>query len=231
MLQSFKKFGLIALCISFLTSCITIEEDYDFKEDGSGKMSLKMDITQLLALMEIMNEGVDMEENENEENTNFRAEMQTLFSEQLKQLESISGVKDSKLWMNSDSSVFSLSYSFDNIKTLNKAYNTLMNGAENNEASQFSASKKNFKRNGDKAAIPGQGEISEDEKDMLTMLLSDSFKYNISYAFPTAIKVKQGSHGGLTKDSKIFTQNLEADDFLNNAESRDVHFKTKFKWK
>lgn len=190
-----------------------------------------MDITQLLALMEIMNEGVDTEESEEEDNTNFRAEMHTLFSEQLKQLETISGVKDTKMWMNSDSSVFSLSCSFDNIKTLNKAYNLLMSGAENNEANQFSASKKNFKRLGDKAAIPGQGEIGEGEKDMLTMLLSDSFKYTISYAFPTAIKVKQGSHGGLTKDSKIFTQNLEADDFLNDSEARQVHFKTRFKWK
>lgn len=191
-----------------------------------------MDITQLLSLMDIVNGSSEEEdESEGEENTNFRAEMYTLFNEQLKQIESMTGVKDSKLWMNADSSVFSLSYSFDNINTLNKVYNVLMNGTENDQASQFTASKKNFKRMGDEASIPGQGEVSEEEKDMLAMLLSDTFKYTISYAFPTAIKVKQGGHGGLTKDSKIFTQNLDAEDFLNDPEARQVHFKTKFKWK
>ena len=233
MTQLLKKFALIVVIINLLTACITIEEDYDFNADGSGKMSLKMDITQLLAMMDLLNDSEDEEEEteEEEENTNFRVEMYTLFSEQLKQIESISGVKDTKLWMNADSSVFSLSYSFDNLKTLNRAYQVLMTGGEDAASNEFVASKKNFKRVGDKASIPGQGEISEEEKEMVSLLLSDSFKYSISYAFPTAIKVKQGGHGGLTKDSKIFTQNLDAKDFLNDAEARQVHFKTKFKWK
>ena len=105
MTQLLKKFALIVVIINLLTACITIEEDYDFNADGSGKMSLKMDITQLLAMMDLLNDSEDEEEEteEEEENTNFRVEMYTLFSEQLKQIESISGVKDTKLWMNADS--------------------------------------------------------------------------------------------------------------------------------
>jgi hypothetical protein len=165
------------LCITvFATSCLTIEENYTFKKDGSGSMEYIVDLSEMADLMKGLPGG---SEGKDDGATGMD------LKDNLTKLKALPGIRKVKLKKEKDGFVQRLSFRFTDVTALNRALNTLMpdsTGAAHDffrwEGDVLVRTNNHHARElgGDMGGEPG------DSTDMTMMLQSMHYKYSFKFA-------------------------------------------------
>ncbi len=182
------RIGLLVLTLFIgLTGCITIEEQYAFKKNGSGTMTYVLDMSEMGEMMKSFNDGKEKED-DGTGDMNI-----TGHADALKTISGISKVKlDTKTkW------VQKLSFTFADIGALNRALNTLMPDSARPDHEFFKWENgtlvrrtNNFVHNmssamASEAATEEDGEVGEESGfDMSSMLGMMKYKYSFKFQQP-----------------------------------------------
>lgn len=133
-------FALVSVGLLLIAnSCITVEETYTFKKNGSGSMTYKIDMGKM---MEQMAGLMDMSQMDGGNPLGNSANFDQ-FVPKLKALKGISGVKatqDNKKY------IYAVSFKFKNIDALNDAMNVLTLDKQRGDSEYFTFFKKNGKQ-------------------------------------------------------------------------------------
>ena len=183
------KHIIAILGIIALTGCITIEENYTFKKNGSGTMEYVIDLSELGDMMKTLNSAGEGEAKSD-------GDMGTMdMNDEVAALKSIPGIGKVKLNTKKDW-VQRLSFSFKDVTALNAALNVLMPDStgvsypffrwegstlvrtNNRHAYEIGAG---MAKGGDEADGSEEG---DDGLDMSTMLESMKYKYSFKFAKP-----------------------------------------------
>lgn len=106
---------IITLLISLtLVSCITFEENYYLKKDGSGSFEFKVDMSQLVGMMKAF-EGMDQGGDE-------KATEAIDFNKEVDKLKAIKGITNVQVLEDEEKGLFSMSFDFKDYEALNKAH-------------------------------------------------------------------------------------------------------------
>lgn len=186
------KFATAILMIA-LTGCLTIEENYTFKKNGSGSMEYVVDMSEM---GELMNSIAEM--NKTEDGSAMPTDLGTLdMKEELAALKKISGIKGVKLdqkkkW------VQRVNFKFKDITALNAALNVLMPDSSGQPHEFFRWEDNTLVRTNNRHAYEvGAGmakdETSEDpetadgEEGMDMGAFLDAMKYRYSFKFANEV--------------------------------------------
>lgn len=229
MLASFvrTRHALLLGGLLLLTGCLTIEEHYSFKKDGSGSMEYVVDLSEMGSLMEgfaEMGEG-----GKDGKDGGMGAMEMGPQVEALKALPGISKVKlnDKKKW------VQRISFSFKDVSALNSALNELMRDSSGTKHEFFRWEGNTLVRTNNRHAYElgssmAKGEDDtepvegEEGLDMSAMLETMKYKYSFKFARPIAsssvadgvAKVEVGSKElQLDTDFAVIGRNPQAMDF------------------
>ncbi len=191
-----RLIGLFLLLIAF-TGCITIEENYTFKKNGSGTMEYVVDMSQIgemLKAFEDMGDGKGKEDKDAGLN-------QLDMKEQVSALKNVPGIKKVKL-NNKDKYVQRVSFAFADLNALNAALNVLMEDSTDTQHTFFQWEGNTLvRRSNGHARDIGLGMGNEDPSDTtdMTELLS-SMKYKYRFTFQEPIANTEVA-GGMAKES------------------------------
>lgn len=219
MITLFRKNLLAALAgLLLFTGCITIEENYTFKKDGSGTMEYVVDMSELGELMKSFGgEGGDMGDMGNMDMSSEIAA--------LKGIQGISKVKldGKKQW------VQRISFAFKDVDALNRALNTLMPDSSGTDFAFFRWEGNTLVRSNNGHARElgksfgggGTAEVIEDEEEEVTesvaeevneavegseegeddgegmdmSMMLEAMKYKYSFKFANAVSASTTSEG------------------------------------
>lgn len=187
---------LLAL-LALFTGCLTIEENYTFKKNGSGTMEYVMDLTEMGEMLKAFGGGDDSDKGKGGGNMDMSDQ-----AEKLKHLPGIGKVKldTRKEW------VQRLSFTFKDVEALNAALNVLMPDSTGTAHRFFAWEGNTLVRTSNRYAYAlgaGLAEASGEDGDageeggfdMSTML--GMMKYKYSFKFAKAIEqpvVAEGVH-------------------------------------
>ncbi|HRN35356.1 MAG TPA: hypothetical protein PLV70_04950 [Flavobacteriales bacterium] len=118
-LRSIRVLAATSLVL-LISGCLTIEENYTFKKDGSGTMEYVVDMSDLKDMAGMM---------DNKERKKSRKKDDgpiTGSDAKVAALKSLEGIKKVKLKSEQDGFVQRISFAFKNVDALNKALNVLM---------------------------------------------------------------------------------------------------------
>jgi hypothetical protein len=159
-----------------LSGCLTIEENYTFKKDGSGTLEYVMDISEMAELMKGLPGGskgkddgagaMDLKDN-------------------LVKLRSLPGISKVKLKKEKDGFVQRLSFKFKDIASLNGALNQLMPDSTNAAQEFFRWEGSTLVRTNNRHAQELGGDMggeTGDSTDMTAMLAMMHYKYSFKFA-------------------------------------------------
>ena len=179
-----RLIGLFLLLIAF-TGCITIEENYTFKKNGSGTMEYVVDMSQIgemLKAFEDMGDGKGKEDKDAGLN-------QLDMKEQVSALKNVPGIKKVKL-NNKDKYVQRVSFAFADLNALNAALNVLMEDSTDTQHTFFQWEGNTLvRRSNGHARDIGLGMGNEDPSDttdMTELLSSMKYKYRFTFQEPIA---------------------------------------------
>lgn len=110
-MKVYIKYILLGILLTTVISCITFEEKFYIKKDGSGNFELSIDYTEYAKMTEGINELNDNEDDEL---------LDTEFETQLPGLNRIIGISDVTV-SRPDTFIETLSFSFSSIGSLNEA--------------------------------------------------------------------------------------------------------------
>ena len=184
-----KKFLLIVLSFAYLwvlNSCITIEENYTFKKNGSGTMEYKMDMGKM---MEQMGQLMDMSQMEGGNPLGKSAS----FKEVEGQLKNIAGISKVKTVEDNKKYIYSISFKFKNLAAMNEAMNLIMLKKTKDDPEFFTFVRKegnryyyqNSQSSGAMQDISGMFGGEMDSEYAVSSL--ESFKYNVTMNFPAEV--------------------------------------------
>ncbi len=177
---------LLLLLVAF-TSCLTIEERYTFRKDGSGTMTYVVDMSEMGDMMEGLGKMTKEAGGTDEPVMELDEE-----AEALRVLNGIRKVKvgKGKEW------VRSVSFSFQDIDALNAALNVLMPDSSGGPHTFFSWEGNTLVRRNNRFASElgasmsgvGEGGDTADGEDAVDMgVILGSMKYKYSFKFANAI--------------------------------------------
>lgn len=198
-------FLLVTSCALLFTGCITIEENYTFKKNGSGSMQYVMDMSELMSQLGAMMDLSQMEGGANPlgEKASF-----TKIGEKLKGIKGISGIKveeDNKKY------IYKIGFKFKNLQALNDALNKII--VEDSTGSKpyhtfftqdgNTITRQHFAAGGnmDMASLLGEEGESEYAQTML-----EGMKYKINFTMPKEI-------------AAIYTGNQNDEEVLMNGKT------------
>jgi len=168
------------LVLLAFTGCITIEENYAFKKNGSGTMEYVVDMSELGDMMKAFDELGKSEEKKEDG-------MGTVdLHDEMVQLKAVPGIKGVKV---DDKKKFvqRLKFSFADITALNAALNVLMPDSTGTAFTFFTWDGNTLVRNTNSHAKDlgtGMGKGDEDPSDTTDMTaFLESMKYKYSFAF------------------------------------------------
>lgn len=197
-----KKFLLVTLSFAYLwilNSCITIEENYSFKKNGSGTMEYKMDMSKM---MEQMGQMMDMSQMEGGNPLGESAS----FKKMEEPLKAISGISGIKILEDNKKYIYSLSFKFKSLDALNEALNIIMLNKTKGDPEFFTFVKKegnryyyqNSSSSGAMKDISGMFGGEMDSEYAMGSL--ESFYYNVSMRFPAEV---EAAYSGLKGDESV----------------------------
>lgn len=195
------RHALIFGGLLLLTGCLTIEEHYTFKKNGSGRMEYVVDLSEMGTLMEGFSTGLS----EDGKDQGFGTMEMGPQVEALKVLPGISKVKldTKKKWIQK------ISFAFKDVTALNSALNVLMRDSTGATHEFFQWEGNSLVRTNNRHAFElgsglakGEGEDEtgdgEEGLDMGAMLETMKYKYSFKFASPV---VSSLSAQGVDKDS------------------------------
>ncbi len=171
--------ALLALLVLF-TGCITIEENYTFKKDGSGTMEYVVDMSQIGEMMKAF-EDMDKSGGKKDE------QMGSLdLKDEMDALKAIPGIKKVKV-NDKEKFVQKLSFRFADVTALNAALNVLMEDSTSSNYTFFKWEGNTLVRTNNEHARQigsgmGKGEDPSDTTDMTEFLASMKYKYSFAFA-------------------------------------------------
>jgi hypothetical protein len=178
---------IAALALLFtLTGCLTIEENYTFKKNGSGTMEYVVDLSEL---GELMKSFKDLEADKDKSDDGMG---QLDLVDDLDRLKGLPGI--SKVKLNKKEWVQRISFSFKDINALNAALNQLLPDSTGQAHTFFAWDGNTLVRtNNQHAREVGAGmsekepgEEGEEGMDMSAMLGTMKYKYSFTFAQPVA---------------------------------------------
>lgn len=174
---------LIAVAVLF-TGCLTIEEHYTFKRDGSGSMEYVVDISEMMNLFKGL-EGLAGKEGKDKDGSDDDADL----TQHVDELKKIPGIKGVKVKKEEDGARQRLRFKFKDLAALNRAMNQLMPDSTGVPTEFFRWDGSTLVRaNNLHAQDIGQemGSGNEPDSSDATMILQ-SMKYRYSFTFADAI--------------------------------------------
>lgn len=185
------------LCGLFMLSgCLTIEENYTFKKDGSGTMEYVVDLSEMADLMKGLPGGKN-----NAKNTDEGTGAMDL-SDNLAKLKSLPGISRVKLKKEKDGFVQRLSFKFKDLASLNGALNQLMPDSANAAQEFFRWDGSTLVRTNNKHARELGGDMGGETGDSTDMTgILQTMHYNYSFKFAKEIGAMQVAEG-MTKEPK-----------------------------
>ncbi|MCB0770999.1 MAG: hypothetical protein KDC00_11420 [Flavobacteriales bacterium] len=174
-----RTWSLFVLLLSF-TGCITIEENYTFKKDGSGTLEYVVDMSEIGDMMEAFEDASDDGASAGE------GDMGAMdMNDEVVALKAIPGIKKVKV-NDKKKYVQRLSFSFADLKALNQALNVLLSDSTGEQHTFFTWEGNTLIRtNNDHARQMGKGMGAEEEgtDSMETTRFLESMKYKYSFTF------------------------------------------------
>ena len=182
--QAWRRSHLLAFlsAVVLLSGCLTIEENYTFKKDGSGTLEYVVDMSAMMEMMKGFEAMADKKDKKDEGPGNMD------MAEDMVKLKQIPGIKKVKVKKEKDGYVQRLSFRFADLAALNKALNTLMPDSTGNETAFFTwdgntlvrANNRHATEMGDDMASDGSG--GDSTFDANTILQSMKYKYSFTFA-------------------------------------------------
>lgn len=198
--------------ILFATGCITIEEHYTFKKNGSGTMEYVVDMSSTKGMMDAMDTGGEKTKKKKKEKQQKNdSPMVTGSDERVKQLKQLEGIKRVKLKEEEDGYVQRISFAFKDLDALNRALNVLMADSSGVQQTFFRWEGNTLVRTNNQYAKEMGGSMTgmADSTDLTSML--ESMKYKYSFKFPDAIRDITLADGVTREDPKPKQVNLSTD--------------------
>lgn len=162
---------LLVLLLS-ITGCLTIEENYTFKSDGSGTMEYVVDMSPMAEIMKGFGDGKS-------------EPMDSGSKAKLEQLRAMEGVKKVKLKREKEGYVERISFTFTDLAALNRALNVLMPDSTGVQQTFFTWEGNTLVRANNRFAEGlGNEMVGTDSTstDIAEVLKSMHYKYNFKFA-------------------------------------------------
>ncbi|MFT3886028.1 MAG: hypothetical protein QM724_11525 [Flavobacteriales bacterium] len=193
--RPFRRLATLALIVLF-TGCLTIEENYTFKKDGSGTMEYVIDLSAMAEFMKSMGDGKAKEESGMDGmRMNGKAD----------QLKAVPGVKKVKLKTEADGYLQRISFDFKDITALNAALNVLMPDSTGRQQEFFHWEGNTLVRANNAHAMDIGNDMGDDGNgtDSLSVILQ-SMQYKYSFAFAKEVAGTEQAEGMVkeTPDAK-----------------------------
>ncbi|MBP8824823.1 MAG: hypothetical protein KBH07_14365 [Flavobacteriales bacterium] len=172
-LRSCRTWAAMSLVL-LASGCLTIEENYTFKKDGSGTMEYVVDLSQMAEMMKSFGDGKDKGEL-----------MESGSGEKVAQLKHVDGVKKVKLKREKDGYVERISFAFADVAALNRALNVLMPDSTGVEQTFFTWEGATLVRTNNRYAEAMGKEMAGTDStaaDMAEVLKSMHYKYSFKFA-------------------------------------------------
>ena len=202
-----RSLALFALFVAF-TGCITIEENYSFKKDGSGTMEYVVDMSAIGDMMKAF-------EDFNKDNKKEDGDVGTMdLKEEVSALKGIPGIKKVKV-NDREKYVQRLKFAFADVNALNAALNVLMKDSTGSTHTFFRWEGNTLVRTTNDharqigAGMGGGDAAPGDTTDMTQVLSSMKYKYRFSFAEPIA--ATNAAEGVTTESTEARTVNLATD--------------------
>ncbi len=173
------KWMLVSLVV-LATGCITIEENYTFKKNGSGTMEYVVDAS---LFRDLMNAFPD--EDGKKKSKNEGPPMESKLTDRVKALKQLPGLKKVKFKEEKDGFVERVSFAFADIAALNRALNVLMPDSLRPEQEFFRWEGNTLVRQGNSYANLMANDMSSGRDSTLALgndLLAN-MKYKLSFKF------------------------------------------------
>jgi hypothetical protein len=193
--RSYLRILSAALLLTFLTGCLTIEENYTFKRNGSGSMEYVVDMSEVGELLKTIGEMG--------EGGGGASDMGSLdMNDEMNALRKLPGISRVKLdgkkkW------VQRLSFRFANVEALNSALNILMTDSTGQPHTFFRWEEGTLVRTNNRHAYElgagmardgaQTGEEGEEGADMSAFL--EAMKYRYSFKFANAVGETESAPG------------------------------------
>lgn len=180
--------AIAVLCALFLLQgCLTIEENYVFKKDGSGSMEYVVDMSEMADLLKDL-PGDGSKKGLGPDNADMDA--------QLAQLGSLPGIKKVKLKKEKDGFIQRMSFRFADIGALNAALNTLKPDSTGAKHEYFRWDGNTLVRTTDaqtRKMTSGMGGGTGDSTDASGILKMMHYKFDLRFADELAdVQVAEG---------------------------------------
>jgi hypothetical protein len=183
--KSFRQKSLLilgTLVLAAWSGCITVEENYTFKPNGSGTMEYRLDMSELSGLMGMAGEEGGGTQDLMGDDASFK--------ELGDKLEGIQGISKIKVNEDNENYIYSLTFKFKNLNSLNAALNKIITDDSGGENHTF------FKMEDGKIIrthymnenIPMDDLMGDDEDSEMAMGMLESMKYRVNMTFKKPVK-------------------------------------------
>lgn len=235
--------GLL-LAATMLTSCLHIIEEVTFRENGSGKYAMTLDMSEVKSMMEMMKSmtpdssgqaAMGGEAGAGDQMSQMGAQMSSVTAS----LSTVKGITNVVPLNDTSNYQFGYVFEFANVEALNKALKVVGKETfESNGPDAFSFDKKKFERYNasdfgaelKKQLSAGAGEAGGEEggADMMKMFFAD-MTYKQIYHFDRKVKKSTHSLSELSDDDKTLTITLKPFDEEQAKNKVDVATAVKLK--
>ena len=209
-----KRIGLIitALLASlFLPSCLTIEESYEFKRNGSGMMEYRIEVSDMADFLESLN----TDESKLPTDKLSMADMAPQLSE-------IEGVSHVEVLDNTAEKIYGLRFRFKSLEVLNDALNLLLKKDASASPHLFFTKEENvITRNhlNTRQSIASEFlDDSDEEGKTLAILQSMNYKINMKFARPVKVVYAMAETSIIGKKSKEVKLETSMRDLIEESE-------------
>jgi hypothetical protein len=181
LVRPFRRLAVLGLIVLF-AGCLTIEENYTFKKDGSGTMEYVVDMSAMAEFMKSMEKMGDGKADKEKKGLDGME-----MSGTVDQLKTLTGIKKVKLKKEQDGYVQRISFSFKDIAALNAALNALMPDSTGAKQEFFHWDGNTLVRTNNSHALGlgkdmSAGEDGADSASAMGILQSMQYKYSFAFA-------------------------------------------------
>ncbi len=190
-----------------LTGCLTIEENYTFKKDGSGTLEYVIDMSDFAEIMKAM-EGASESMGEDEGLGEMDLKEEALL------LKGIPGISKVKTKTEQDGFVQRLSFKFKDLNALNQALSVLQKDSASTPHSFYAWDGSTLVRtgNGFASEVGSDLAVDEDSTDAVDpSSILKSMHYKFSFTFPTAVGEVAIAEGVVREDPSPKQLKLDTD--------------------